>query len=198
VSEALKRAKRRIRREVLAVRDGLPPERRAEMGRSIVDRFLSLPEVRSARSVLAFWSFGSEVPTVSLIERLSDRGVSVALPKITEGELEAVPFRPGDATRTTAFGAEEPAAGERLPPERIDVVAVPGVAFDRHGRRIGYGGGFYDRLLRRTPAARIAVAFSIQVLDDDLPAGPADLPVAAIVTESETIRFLDLNSRSTS
>jgi 5-formyltetrahydrofolate cyclo-ligase len=72
------------------------------------------------------------------------------------------------------------------------------VAFDRRGRRIGYGGGLYDRFLRTTPAVRIGLAFALQVLDEDLPAGHMDLPVAVIVTEAETIRARDLNSRSTS
>jgi 5-formyltetrahydrofolate cyclo-ligase len=197
-SNDLKRAKRRVRREVLAIRDRIPPDRRAAMGESIVGRFLALPEMAAARSVLVFWSFGSEVPTGALIDRLVERGVLVALPRIAHADIEAVPFRPGEPTRPTSFGAKEPLDRSAIPPEALDVVAVPGVAFDRRGRRIGYGGGFYDRLFRRTEAARIAIAFSAQVVDGDLPAGAADVPVSAIVTEAETIRTLDLNSRSTS
>ena len=106
-------------------------------------------------------------------------------------------YRPGDPTRRTSFGAQEPTGGEPIPADAVDVVAVPGVAFDRAGRRVGYGGGYYDRLLRRTDATPIAIAVSVQVIDDDLPAGGTDVPVAAIVTETETIRP-DLNSRSTS
>jgi 5-formyltetrahydrofolate cyclo-ligase len=107
-------------------------------------------------------------------------------------------YRPGDPTRATPFGAEEPIASDTIPVQALDVVAVPGVAFDRTGGRIGYGGGFYDRLLRRTAAIPIAVAFSVQVVDGPLPAGAADAPVALIVTEDGTIRTRDLNSRSTS
>jgi 5-formyltetrahydrofolate cyclo-ligase len=197
-SNDLKRAKRSVRREVLAVRDALPGDRRDRMGKSIADRFLDLPEVASSRSVLVFWSFGSEVPTASLIDGLIARGIAVALPRIEDRELRAVAYRRGDPTRITSFGAEEPVDGEEIPADSLDVVAVPGIAFDRAGRRVGYGGGFYDRLLTRTPAVPVGVAFSIQVLDEDLPAGAADLPVTAIVTEAETIRIVDLNSRSTS
>jgi 5-formyltetrahydrofolate cyclo-ligase len=197
-SNELKRAKRRIRREVLAIRDAVAPDRRAAMGGSIAERFLALPEVASGRSILVFWSFGSEVPTGPLIEGLVDRDVEVALPRIAGPDLEAVPYRPGDPTRRTSFGAEEPEGGVAIPLDRLDVVAVPGVAFDRRGRRVGYGGGYYDRLLPRTGAARIAVAFSLQIVEDELPAGGTDVPVDAIVTESGTIRIPDLNSRSTS
>jgi 5-formyltetrahydrofolate cyclo-ligase len=194
----LKREKRRVRRRVLALRDAMPVERRAVAGDAIADRFLALPEVVRAGSVMLFWSFGSEVPTAGLVERLHDRGVLVALPRIEGADVVPVAYAPGDPTRATPFGAREPAGGEALEPERLEVVAVPGVAFDRRGRRIGYGGGFYDRFLRTTPAVRIGLAFALQVLDEDLPAGHMDLPVAVIVTEAETIRARDLNSRSTS
>jgi 5-formyltetrahydrofolate cyclo-ligase len=78
--------------------------------------------------------------------------------------------------------------GTPLDPASIDVVGVPGVAFDRGGRRIGYGGGYYDRFLRGLPAFTVALAFGLQVLDEALPTGRFDLPVDAIVTEGETIR----------
>jgi 5-formyltetrahydrofolate cyclo-ligase len=68
------------------------------------------------------------------------------------------------------------------------VVATPGVAFDRTCGRIGYGGGFYDRFLLSTDAVRVAVAFDAQLEDGALPGASFDLPVDAIVTESETIR----------
>jgi 5-formyltetrahydrofolate cyclo-ligase len=198
-SSELKRAKRRIRRQVLAARDALPPEDRAAMGGRITDRFLGLPEVEEATTAMLFWSFGSEVPTMRLIEQLHERGVAVALPRIEGADLVAVGFAPGDPTEPTSFGAREPAAGLSIARGRLDVVAVPGVAFDRAGRRIGYGGGYYDRLLRATGAVAVALAFDVQVLGEDLPAGGTDVDVDVILTESETIRpSRDLNSRSTS
>jgi 5-formyltetrahydrofolate cyclo-ligase len=188
-SNDLKRAKRRVRREVLAIRDAVPEQERAAMGEAIGDRFAELAEVAPGASILVFWSFGSEVPTGPLIDRLVRRGVDVALPRIVDRNLEAVRFRPGDPTRRTGFGAEEPTGGVTIAPRALDVIAVPGVAFDRRGRRVGYGGGFYDRLLPATEAIPIAIAFSVQVVDGDLPAGGSDVPVAAIVTEAETIRI---------
>ena len=205
-SAQLKRAKRSIRRAVLAARDEMPPERRSAAGARVTDRFLSLPEVGSATTVMIFWAFGSEVPTGPMIERLHERGVRVALPRIEDGDLVPIGYAPGDPTTEVYFGAREPAGGEAIAPATIDVVAVPGVAFDRRGRRIGYGGGYYDRFLRAvghwqpraTRPFTVSPAFAVQVLDVDLPAGHFDLPVDAIVTEEETIRALDLNSRSIS
>jgi 5-formyltetrahydrofolate cyclo-ligase len=187
-SSDLKRAKRRVRNAVRAQRDAVPSDVQKDRAERVVDRFLDLPEVRRARTVMLFSSFGSEVPTGSLIERLHTRGVMVALPRIEGTALVPIPYAPGDPTTTTTFGAEEPVGGIPLDPSSIDVVGVPGVAFDRGGRRIGYGGGYYDRFLRGLPAFTVGLAFGLQVLDEDIPAGRFDLPVDAIVTEEETIR----------
>jgi 5-formyltetrahydrofolate cyclo-ligase len=186
----LKRAKRAARARVLAVRDGASPELRAEWSRAIADRFLELEEVARAKVVMAFWSFGSELDTAPLIGRLHQRGVTVVLPKIADGDLEARAYAPGDPVTETSFGAHEPATGEPIEPGRIDLVATPGVAFDRRGRRVGYGGGFYDRFLLelRPDAVRVGVCFSLQLVDGDLPGASFDLPVDVIVTESEAIR----------
>ncbi len=187
-SAELKRAKRAVRAEVLARRDALDPVERAEMGERIVTRLLDLPELRAARAVMVFWSFGSEVPMDPLIARLVEAGVTVALPRIADGHLEPRTWRPGEPVTETHFGAHEPEAGRALDPAELDVVATPGVAFDRAGGRIGYGGGFYDRVLPLTPALRVAVAFGVQLVDAPVPAAAFDHPVDAIVTETETIR----------
>src|SRR5881628_1805680 len=131
-SDELKKAKREVRRTVLAARDALGEAERVARSTRIHRRFLALPEVEAARTVMAFWSFGSEVPTPQLIERLHDRGVRVALPRIR-----------GPQDREAVDGAS-------IDPGEIDVVITPGVAFDGSGGRVGYGGGFYDRFLTRT------------------------------------------------
>ena len=196
-SADLKRDKRRVRNAVRAERDAVPTDVREERAARVIERFLDLPEVQRARTVMLFSSFGSEIPTGSLIERLQRKGVVVALPRIEGAELVPVPYASGDPTTITSFGAEEPVGGMPLEPSSIDVVGVPGVAFDRRGARIGYGGGYYDRFLRGLPAFTVGLVFGLQVLDEDLPTGRFDLAVDAIVTEEETIRA-DLNSRSNS
>lgn len=186
----LKRAKRAIRRSVLAARDALGEAERIARSAAIRDRVLALPEIRDAGTVLLFWSFGSEVSTPTLIERLHAGGIRTALPRIRgPQEIEAVVFAPGDPVRETSFGAREPIHGEALAPTSLGVVVVPGVAFDLEGRRIGYGGGFYDRFLPTARgAARCAIAFDLQVLASELPAGAFDLPVDIVVTETRLLR----------
>jgi 5-formyltetrahydrofolate cyclo-ligase len=189
-SAELKRAKREVRRRVLAVRDALPPERREELAARVTERFLALPEVEAASVVMAFWSVGSELSTRPLIDALLAQGCVVALPRIVAGALEPRTWRPGDPLSGTPFGAMEPEAGTVVDPAAIDVVATPAVAFDRTGGRVGYGGGFYDRFFPRTraDAARIGIGFGLQLVDEDLPGAGFDLRVGVVVTESETVR----------
>jgi 5-formyltetrahydrofolate cyclo-ligase len=196
-SHRLKQAKRRLRREVLALRDAIPEADRARRSRAIAARLLALPELEAARTVLAFSSFGSEVDTGPVVEALVARGLRVALPRIEEGELVPVAYRPGDPVRRAAFGALEPSAGAVVPDAEIDVVIAPGVAFDRSGGRLGYGGGYYDRFLLRLPhrPPRIAVAFAEQVVDE-VPSGRPDLPVDVVVTERDIVRCVSVGAGS--
>jgi 5-formyltetrahydrofolate cyclo-ligase len=186
----LKQMKRAMRREVLARRDALPEAERAAKSSAIAERVLALPEIDDARTIMLFWSFGSEVDTSQMIERLIAEGRNVVLPRIESGEALPVTYRPGDPVSGTTFGAFEPSAGAVVDPERLDAVVTPGVAFDRAGNRVGYGGGFYDRLLRRTRADThtIAVAFAVQLVDV-VPVGHQDRRVDIVVTEHEVIRL---------
>ena len=185
----LKQAKRALRREILAERDALPADDRSSRSEAIADRFLELPEAASTRIVLAFWSFGSEVDTAPLIARLRSQGTTVALPRIEGSEVVPVVATPGAAMTETSFGAMEPAEGSVLGVAELDLVVVPGVAFDRSCDRMGYGAGYYDRLLglRRDGVGAIAVAFSIQIVDG-VPTGAIDQRIDGVVTELEVIR----------
>jgi 5-formyltetrahydrofolate cyclo-ligase len=188
-SHRLKQDKRALRRAILAERDALSGTERAARSEAIADRVLGLDKATGAAAVLAFWSFGSEVDTAPLIHRLRSRGTTVALPRTRDGDIVPVVWTPGSSMTETSFGTREPANGRVLQAGELDLIVVPGVAFDRSCRRVGYGGGFYDRLLARTRdgAAAVAIAFGVQVVDQ-VPTGPLDRPVDTIVTEDDVIR----------
>lgn len=191
-SHELKRAKRAIRRDVLARRDAMPPSVRADEGARAIGRFLALAEVAAARTVAAFWSFGSELDTAPLLTSLTEGGIRVALPRIEGDVLTMRTWAPGDPVEPTSFGAMEPADGDPVDPADLDVVCTPGVAFDPWGGRIGYGGGFYDRLFDLGACGRrVAIAFDLQVHDRPLPQGAFDRRVEVIVTPTRTIVVAD-------
>ena len=192
-SEELKKAKRDVRRRVLALRDALSPEQRQELGDLAVERFLALPQLAGLDVVMVFWSFGSEIGTAGLIRSLLARGIKVALPRIEDSALQPRLWEVGVPTTPTRFGAREPDAGADGPPqvdpEVLDVVVVPAIAYDRAGRRVGYGGGFYDRFLpsTRPDTLRVGLGFDLQLVEGDLPSGPFDSRVDLVVTTSETL-----------
>lgn len=186
-STEIKRAKRALRREVLARRDALPADDRAQRSTLIAERIVSLPEFVGTSVLLAYWAFGSEVDLGPLFDVL--RGVVVALPKVVGPHIVPVTYAPGDPLASTPLGPREPVLGDPLDTSRIEVVLTPGVAFDRAGGRLGYGGGYYDRFFPTIAAdvPRIGVAFSTQIVEA-VPRGGSDRPVGLIVTEDEVIR----------
>jgi 5-formyltetrahydrofolate cyclo-ligase len=161
------------------------------MSDEVTRNVLALPAVENATTVVAFSSFGSEVDTRPIIERLERDGRRVALPRVEGRIIVAVAYRSGDVVKPSSFGALEPAGGEKVAPEEIDVVIVPGLAFDRSGHRVGYGRGFYDRFLEALPpdALTVGICFSVQLVDE-VPHGRGDRPVDLVVTE------LGLNGQS--
>jgi 5-formyltetrahydrofolate cyclo-ligase len=141
---------------------------------------------------MCFASFGSEVDTAPLIRWCLDQGKRVALPRVM-GKRHMEAFWVTDPVADVecgAYGICEPRYGlPSVEPQTIDVVFVPGSAFDRSGSRMGYGGGFYDSYLPklRPGTPRIAVAFDLQVVDD-VPREGHDLRIDAVVTERGVLR----------
>ncbi len=187
-TDSLQERKARLRAEARTRRDALPAGERASMSELAAARLLDLIHRAGPRIVMLFASFGSEIDTQGVLESLDRVGRRLALPVVAGLDLRAVVYRPGDSVQTARYGAVEPRAAEEVPPNAIDVVVVPGLAFDRQGYRIGYGRGYYDRFLihTRPDARRVGFAFSMQTVPH-VPHGPSDHPVDYLVTEVETI-----------
>lgn len=179
--------KRTLRRTRLAARRAVPPEVRAARDAAIVAALRALPEVTGARGLLLYAALPGE-PDLAALLADPPAGTTVLLPRVEGDELVAVPHRPGDHLPVGSHGVREPAGGP-APDEAIDVVVVPGVAFDADGWRLGRGGGHYDRLLARLGGRVIAVG----VADEDavVPAVPCeahDRPVDVLVTDASVRR----------
>lgn len=187
--DATRERKVALRRTMRRIRSSIPERDRAARGEAIAAAALALPETAAAATVFAFLSFGDEVPTRGLVAGLLAAGKRVVLPAVTDGVLEAAAWREGDPLTQSFYGAAEPADRTAVDPAEIDLVLAPGLAFDRRGRRLGYGGAYYDRFLPRLrPGATVAaLAFHEQVVDE-VPAAGHDRVVDVVLTDRETIR----------
>lgn len=185
-------AKRSLRARILRDRDASPAAERAAASTAIAALLSMRDDFASARTVLLTLPFGSEWDTRSLLAEALARSKTVALPRVNRASrmLEICIITHLDNDAAPGFrGISEPAAHcTLLDVASLDWVLVPGVAFDDAGRRIGYGGGYYDRLLPllRSDARRVAGAFELQIVDR-VPAASHDVAVEAVVTEGRTI-----------
>lgn len=180
-------AKRAIRREMLEARRALSDSERAARSEAVCRNVAALSEYAQARSILFYMPIRGEVDVTPLLAEALRRGKRCALPRCAEGRSLRL-FTVTDLGRDVApgtWGIPEPAGAGAVEctNERFSVILVPGVAFDRRGARIGYGAGYYDRLLRQAEGSlAVAPAYAFQVLDA-LPCCDWDRPVDRIVTE---------------
>ena len=189
---ALHEAKRTLRTQVIGARDALDPPHRLRASREIVARVQALPSFEAARVVLVTLPFGSEWDTRELASSALASGKTLVVPRVNGAtrmlELHAI----SDMDAQIAMGYRnipEPLPDmPRVDAMAIDWVLVPGVAFSQDGRRLGYGGGYYDRLMSTMApsTARVAGAFDIQIVSR-IPAAAHDLCVDLIVTESSLL-----------
>lgn len=189
-----------LRRRMRRRRDALVNGEQESLSREVTGRVMELGSYRRARSRLLFRSFGSEVVTDRLIEHTLKSRAELVLPRV-RGLEEALALHavrdPENDLAPGSFGIDEPIR-DRCPERSVydvDFVLVPGLAFDRRGGRLGYGGGFFDYLLNlRTDLVEagsvVAVAFSFQILDR-VPQAAWDVRVPLIVTENELIDARD-------
>jgi len=182
-----------LRQQVLEARFKLTPDERKARSSEIEKKLFGLPEFRSASAVMFYASFRSEVETHDMIRRALAEGKRVILPRVKGKEL--VPFQIKDFDNDVVpgvWGIPEPYYGNPVSVQGIDLIVVPGAVFDEQGNRLGYGGGFYDKLLEHYEGATVALAFDFQVVPE-VPVAAHDVPLKKIVTEK---RVIETNSKS--
>jgi 5-formyltetrahydrofolate cyclo-ligase len=188
-NEIRRRAKLALRKRLRSVRATLPRAACDARSSQIVERLLELDELRGATTVLAFASIGNEVRLAPLIDAMWAAGKRVALPRVVDGELELGLADAGTTLVEGAFSVPEPPEdAEKVQPDEVQLVLVPALAVDPRGYRIGYGGGYYDRLLPRLErACACAVAYDFQLVAE-VPQLPFDVAVDLVVTDRRVLR----------
>lgn len=185
--------KQTLRRALLSRRDAIPPEVRRVKDRQIKENLTALDEYRRARVIFIFASFRSEVDTFGMMDRARADGKSVVLPRVDRHSRTLALFSvPASSRLRPGFmGIPEPDADaeQRTDISEVDLVVIPGACYDEAGNRLGYGGGYYDRLLAgvKESVPVIAPAYEEQIVEA-VPSEPHDIRVHAVVTDRRTIR----------
>ena len=190
-NDLIRTQKERLRKQVLAVREGLGLDRVEIDGQAIMERVLGLEQYRRAELIHTYISSKeNEVDTRELIHISLEQGKRVAVPVVEQGkktmahaEIESL-----DELVDGPLGLAQPdptrvdwlAAGAV-----IDLVLVPGIAFDPCGHRIGFGGGFYDRFLTEVQSVKVGLCYDALIMDD-IPNEDHDVPMDIVVTETAT------------
>lgn len=171
----------------------LSPKQRKARSREVTDRFVELPEFHAVSVLMAFLSLPHEVDSTPVVLRAWQSGKTVVVPKTVVGKRRLIPYQIEtlDTGLTVGpYGIPEPADGTPFPLPEIQLVIVPGLAFDRQGNRLGKGAGFYDRFLKEHgfTGIKVGLGFAEQVIDE-LPAREHDVPLDILVTDREVLRF---------
>ncbi len=183
-------SKQQIRENMAAKRKALDPEWVEAASGSVIERFRQMEVFRSAGTVALYKAIAGEIILEPLFEICWDAGKKTCIPlfNAVEKKYEMVEIDESTCFKTGHYGILEPVSPRApLPLSTIDLMAVPGVAFDFRGNRLGRGGGFYDRFLDRFGGVSAAVAFDFQLLPQ-VPVEEHDLPVEWIVTERKVIK----------
>lgn len=185
-------AKAELRARVLAARDVMDVRTRAHASAAIASALLQLEALRGAGAVLAYSSFGTELNTRSFLDFVIASGRNLVLPRVDRAarllRLYAVADLDHDlASGTWGIREPDPDRCREVTLGDVDFVLVPGVAFDTRGGRLGYGGGFYDRLLAAAEPSLplVAAAFAVQVVDA-VPVEDHDRTMNVLVTDLAT------------
>lgn len=182
-----------LRSHYLALRKRLSSSVRDAADEGVARLVMGMPEVAAAPVVLSYVSFGSEVQTLGVIRSLLSSGRRVAVPRCDEAAHSMAFYEIGTLSELApgAHGILEP-LGASCPLGTSEMVGsaclVPGLTFDAAGRRIGYGGGYYDRFLAFYPGHKVGLCRSLQLSCAELPHDATDVSVDFVVTEAGILR----------
>ena len=187
-------SKKEIRKSIISLRNALSQDDIKSKSDIIQEKLWKLIEDHNFQSVMFYIAFGSEVRTQDCINKALEKGLDVIVPICIKSKhcIDLLPSKLIDPSSELAMGTyrilePKPEFIRPFPPDMIDVVVVPGVAFDKKCYRIGYGAGYYDRFLPKcNKSLFVALAFEIQIVEDVFH-NEWDIPVDQIITEDRII-----------
>lgn len=174
-----------IRRDIRARKTLLDDTDRAMGAAAVFDTLERTAAFMLAESVLMYHSLPDELSTHRFLDKWSSKK-RFFLPRVNGVNLDILPYD-RSTLRYGSFRIEEPQGDETVGVDQIDLVIVPGVAFDRSGNRVGRGKGYYDRLLKECRATKIGVGYDFQLIEEGIEADPHDITMDMVITQSNYI-----------
>lgn len=180
-----------LRKRILSIRNSMDKKESSEKSAVIMEKLTAMDIYKKAQVVFVYMDFNHEVETMNLIKKMLLDKKKVVIPYTDTVNTVIIPseLKDMEGLVKSKFGYYEPAHDKILPvkPEEFDLVVVPGVVFDKNLNRIGFGKGYYDRILcsLKKGAMAVAVAYDFQVLDE-VPSEQHDVKMDMIITEKNT------------
>ncbi|SHK14009.1 5-formyltetrahydrofolate cyclo-ligase [Paramaledivibacter caminithermalis] len=186
--------KKVLRKSMLIQRKEMKDEDVEKHSKEIISKLTDLEVFKESSNIMIYLSFRNEVDTYKLMDYCLNVGKKVIVPFCIEEERKIIPSEiknPENELILNHFGYKEPDSSHlrEVKIEDIDLVIVPGVVFDKQGNRIGFGGGYYDRFLKKLKdtTMTIAICYDYQIVER-VPVNEFDMPVKSIITEKRIIR----------
>ncbi len=178
-----------IRKKILNLLRSQKEEDRFKKSRGILKKLFAMREVKQARTILFYASFDGEVETFEMIKQAQRLGKKIALPAIIKDQKKIVPAlieNLEDDLQIGPYGIKEPkdVCVRFVGLEQIDLILVPGIAFDKKNNRLGRGQGYYDRFLSTVPASipAFGLAFDFQIVECLPRPQKHDVKVSRVIT----------------
>ena len=183
--------KNELREEYKKIINNINIKNKEQKTEEITKKFINTTQFKNAEIIAIYKSFSSEVSTEEIIKYALKSGKEITLPRVNKSKLDFYEIKSIDEKLIKSnFGIEEPIENSKtfVDKQKIDLVVVPGLAFDKEKNRLGYGGGFYDRFLAGINALKIGICFDEQLLKNEtLPVKETDVKLDIIITDKEMV-----------
>ncbi|MGL4873414.1 MAG: 5-formyltetrahydrofolate cyclo-ligase [Clostridium sp.] len=180
--------KSELRKSMLCKRNLIKESEKIIFDEKIIESFFDLEDYKKAKNICIYVKYGSEINTIRIIERALLEGKEVFVPRIKKDrDMDFIKINSIANLEKNKMGILEPKKEFILRVEKIELLVLPGLAFDLNGGRVGYGGGYYDKYLDKKKVVKIALSYELQILEK-VPMEEHDIRYDCLISEKRIIR----------
>lgn len=173
--------KKALRAQIREQKRAMTPEQIAAASAKLKELFCATDYYKNARTLYGYLSYNQEVLTLPILEQALRDGKQVAVPKVYGDTMKFIILHDLSRIAPGSYGIPEPVEDEPVAQDETALVLMPGLAFDRQGNRMGYGGGFYDKFLAAEPEhPTVALCYAFQLVEQ-IPTDSYDIPVDCVL-----------------